>query len=193
MMEKYAVYILSVGVSLCLFAFDWIMRFAAKDDSFVKLEKSGETLKSFLYVVIMAAGPYWGVHYFMHTEKLTLCLAVTAAVGLVLFAVEFFILKRGVRSLCVLPLTLIALAESYYFHYVGLAQTTMKMLLFTCAIAALDLFLLLSYSAAKSKVSVFRSGKTLTLIACLISSLLTGVVAGYLIESCVLSVPSLFR
>ena len=193
MIDKYLIYIVAVGASVCLFCYDWIMRLAAKDDSFIKLEKSGETLKSVFYIILMFAGPYWGMYYLMHEENIMIQLGLTCGIGLVLFLVEFFLVKRGIKALCVVPLTLIAAAEAYYVYYEKIVRTPMKMLVFTGVIAGFTLFIVFSYSAAKSKVSVFRSGKVLTFIACFVSSLFAGIIAGFVIESCVLSVPSLFR
>ena len=193
MIDKYLIYIVAVGSSVCLFCYDWIMRLAAKDDSFIRLEKSGETIKSVFYILLMFAGSYWGTYYLMHEDDIMIQLGITCGIGLVLFLVEFFLFKRGVKALCVVPFTLIAAAEAYFVYYEKIVRTPMKMLVFTGVAAGLSLFIVFSYSAAKSKVSVFRSGKVLTCIACFVSSLLTGVIAGFVIESCILSVPSLFR
>ena len=192
-MGKNFIYAVSVGISLCLFAYDWIMRIWAKDDSFVKLEKGGTTLKSVFYIVFMSAVSYWGSYGIMRKQSGYFLLVLVCIALLILLVVEFFLLKRGIKAFCVIPLAVIAFAEAYFMHRIGVAGIPSKMLIFSSAMAGLTVFLVFSYSASKSKVSVFRFGKPLTFVACFVSSVLSGVIGGFVIKSCLLSVPSLFR
>ncbi len=192
-MEKYMIYFVCVGISLCLFIYDWIMKLAANDDTFVKLEKSGETVKSTFYVVMMNAISYWGVYGIAHSARGILYLGLVCLIGLQFFLIEFILFKRGIKAFCVVPLAVIAFAETYFMYRIGVAQIPEKMLIFTLVMAGLTVFLVFSYSATKSKVSVFRLGNVLTFICCLLSAVLLGIIASFVIESCVLSVPSLFQ
>lgn len=173
----------------CLFITDVIYTYALKDSSFIQIENTKSTVKSVFYSLVMFVLPLWTIVLLFERQRIYVETVICLFLGCLLFVVEFFLLKNRKKSFCVITNTAISAFMLVVFRKTNVALAKTKLLAATAAITVVIVLIYLAYSALKSKVSVFRCGKTLMLLACITACIVASLVIAFVYKSCIVSLP----
>ena len=143
-------------------------------------QKKWGTYPSRLYTY---PSPYWGVTYLMGQKSFVIQLNQLCPFGGL--GLEFLKDKESKDNGLFLPaLFVLSVIVLFFINGYDFPHTVKKQLIYSLSGFFLGAVSVLAYSAVKSKVSTFRYGTVLTVIASAVSSLVFGVVSGVIVFTC---------
>lgn len=176
-----------IAVMGILFFADIIYTYAFNNNAFLKMGKKSGVLYAVLRLFILVLLPYWIGTYLMGAKSAVIQILICFALSAALMSLEYFLQKQSdeassflyIPAFFTVSLVILLFINGYDFE-----QTIKNRFIYSLSGLALSLFSVLAYSSIKSKISAFRYGKALTVVAAAVSSLVFGMVIGVIIYTC---------
>lgn len=177
------------GISImgCLFISDIIYTYALKNHGFLGSGKKNGAFYALPRLFILILLPYWGGTYLMGQKSFVIQLLISFALSAGLMGLEFFLKDKESKDngfLFLPALFALSVIVLFFINGYDFPHTVKKQLIYSLSGFFLGAVSVLAYSAVKSKVSTFRYGTVLTVIASAVSSLVFGVVSGVIVFTC---------
>jgi hypothetical protein len=176
-----------IAVMACLIISDYIYTYALRIDGFADIEKKGSVSYASLRLFFFIMFPYWMTSYFVGKNSFGIEAFFCFAASILCMSLEYYLQKQYGKALnCFYIPALFALSLIVLLFINGFDNdlTVKSRFVYSFSGLLLALFSVLTYSTIKSKVSAFRYGRALSILSATAASLIFGMAAGAILQTC---------